>query len=497
MDSGRSRRRLFAGLASAAAVTAFVAALGGCAAPPSADPDSVIRRAEQAMGGQGLRTVRFAGSGSGAIFGQAYEPGMAWPKLNYSNFVRVYDYENAAMREDFARSRAEPNGGGAVPLMGSGEQRATGLVRGTHAWNMVGPAPVPSPVALEQRIHDLWTSPHGVLKAAAQRKPTVGTRSEAGRSYTTLSFAEPGRFTATAWIDADGLVARVDSRHPHPVGGDTDVSTTYADYRDHGGVKFPSRIRQSQGGFPVLDLEVKEVQANAPSGIETPALVTAFAERATSEVAAEGVWFIAGGSHNSVLIEMKDHLVLVEAPLYDGRTAAVLAEAKRLVPNKPVRYAINSHHHFDHAGGLRAAAADGATLVTSAAAKPYFERLLANPNRIAPDLLAKSGRTPQLMGVAGRQAMSDGVRTVEIHEIQGSVHAQGFLLVYLPKEKLVIQADAYTPAAPNTPPPAQPNANHVNLVQNIERLGLAVDRILPLHGRIVPLAELHAAIGRR
>lgn len=491
-----TRRRLVAGVASAA-LAAALASVAGCAAPPAADADSVIRRAEQAMGGQGLRTIRFSGTGTGATFGQAYEPGMAWPKLNYTNFARVLDYENAAMREDFARSRAEPNGGGAVPLMGSGEQRATGLARGTHAWNMVGPAPVPAPVALDPRIHDLWTSPHGVLKAAAQRKAAVGTRSESGRSYTTLSFAEPGRFTATAWIDTDGLVARVDSRHPHPVTGDTDVTTTYSDYRDHGGVKFPSRIRQSQGGFPVLDLEVKEVQANAPSGIETPALVTAFAERATSEPAAEGVWFIAGGSHNSVLIEMKDHLVLVEAPLYDGRTAAVLAEAKRLVPNKPVRYAINSHHHFDHAGGLRTAAADGATLVTSAAARPYFERVLANPNRIAPDLLAKSGRVPQVMGVAGKQVMNDGARTVEVHEIQGSVHAQGFLMVYLPKEKLVIQADAYTPAAPNSPPPAQPNANHVNLVQNLERLGLAVDRILPLHGRMVPLAELHAAIGRR
>jgi hypothetical protein len=60
----------------------------------------------------------------------------------------------------------------------------------------------------------------------------------------------------------------------------------------------------------------------------------------------------------------------------------------------------------------------------------------------------------------------------------------------------LIEADAYTPAAPNTPPPAQPNANHVNLHDNIERLKLAVDQILPLHGRIVPLAELLKAIGK-
>jgi hypothetical protein len=55
---------------------------------------------------------------------------------------------------------------------------------------------------------------------------------------------------------------------------------------------------------------------------------------------------------------------------------------------------------------------------------------------------------------------------------------------------------AYTPAPPNTAPPAQPNPASVNLYDNIERLNLAVDQILPLHGRKVPLAELQQWIGK-
>jgi glyoxylase-like metal-dependent hydrolase (beta-lactamase superfamily II) len=461
------------------------------------DADAVLRRAEQAMGGQNLKTLSYSGSGSGATFGQAYKPGLAWPKLSYSNFARVLDYDNAALREEFARSRAEPTGGGAAPLMGTGEQRAVAMLRGTDAWNMIGPAPLFAGVALDGRIHDLWTTPHGVIKAALRNKATLTTRSEGGKTLSAMSFTEPGRFTATALINADNLVERVESRLPNPVLGDTDVITSYSDYRDFGGVKFPMHIRQSAGGYPVLDLEVKEVQPNVATAIEVPALVRAATEKVTTEKAAEGVWFMGGGSHNSVAIEMKDYLLLVEAPLYDGRSSAVLAEVKKLAPGKPVRYVVNSHHHFDHAGGLRTAVADGATLITSAQAKPWFEKVLANPNRIQPDLLAKSGKKASIQGVNGKQVLTDGTRSVEIYDIADSVHSEGFMMVYLPADKLLIQADAYTPGLPGAAPPAQPNGNNVNLMQNIDQLKLSVDRILPLHGRMVPVTELYSAVGRK
>jgi glyoxylase-like metal-dependent hydrolase (beta-lactamase superfamily II) len=457
------------------------------------DPQAALRQSDQAMGGAALKTLRYAASGTGSTFGQAWVPGQPWPRLNVTSFVRLIDYENGAMREDSARARAEPNGGGAVPLMGQGEQRVSAHVRGNQAWNQVGPAGVAAPVALDARIHDLWTTPHGVIKAALKNGATV--HKEGGK--TVASFTQPGRFSARALIGADGMVERVDSVHPHPVSGDTPVSTIYGAYRDFGGVKFPSRIVQTQGGSVVYDLTVTEVQPNAPVAIEVPATVTAFAERAVAEKAAEGVWHIAGGSHNSVLIEMADHAILVESPLYDGRALAVLAEAKRLLPSKPIRYAINSHHHFDHSGGLRAAASEGITLVTSEMARPYFERLLANPNSINPDALQRSGRKVNVVGVSGMREFGDATRQVIVYPIEGSIHAQGFQMVWLPRERLLIEADAYTPGAPGAAPPNPPNANHLNLLDNIQRRNLDVDRILPLHGRIVPLAELRATAGMR
>ncbi len=476
-----------------------VTALGLTACGSIVRPDAapVLRQAEQAMGGTNLNSVRFSAQGGGALFGQAFIPGMAWPRMNYTSFSRLADYQNAALREEFARARAEPNGGGAVPLMGMGEQRAIGLLRGNLAWNQAGPMSTAAPVALDERIHDLWTTPHGALKAALRNGATLSQRSEGGKTLNAVSFTEPGRFTATLLIGPNNLVERIESRRPHPVAGDTDVITTFLDYKDFQGVMFPTRIRQSQGGFEVLDVAVTEVQANAAADIAVPDAVRSFSERVVAEKAADGVWYLAGGSHHSVLIEMSDHLILVESPLYDGRASAVFAEARKLVPGKPIRFAVNSHHHFDHAGGLRAAAAEGATLVTSAAAKAPFERTFGNPNRINPDLLQKSGRNANIIGVRGKYELSDSTRRVEVHEMTGSIHAQGFLMVYLPKERLLIEADAYTPLAVGMPPPAVPNANNVNLVQNIERLNFAVDRILPLHGRMVPLSELHAAIGRK
>ncbi|MEO7850883.1 MAG: MBL fold metallo-hydrolase, partial [Rubrivivax sp.] len=165
-------------------------------------------------------------------------------------------------------------------------------------------------------------------------------------------------------------------------------------------------------------------------------------------------------------------------------------------PGKPIRYAVNSHAHFDHSGGVRAAVAEGATIVTHAVNVPYFERVLAQPVKVRPDRLAQAGRSPRLQGVADKGMLGDGSRTIELHRITGGPHNEGMLMVYLPREKLLIQADAFTPGPPNAPPPLVPNANNLNLVDNIERLGLAVDRILPLHGRVVPLADLYAAVGK-
>lgn len=455
------------------------------------DAAVVLDRVSVAMGAGELKSLRYSGEGTGATFGQAYRPGMAWPKITIHSLVRTIDYEAAALHDEIVFSRAEPKGGGGYPPVG--QQRNDQYLSGEYAWNQTATGPLPGPRYLADRVHQLWISPHGVIKAALRNHATLQGRKEGEKSAAVLSFTEPGKISATLFINAENLVERVESRLPDPVLGETTVVTRYLDYRDYGGVKFPGRIEQLQGGFPILDLTVTAVQPNAPATVEVPELVRTDVVRVTTEKVAEGVWFVAGGSHNSVAIEMEDHLILVEAPLNDGRSVPVLEAVGKLVPGKPIRFVINSHSHFDHSGGLRAAVAAGLTIITQEQNRPYFEGVFAVPNRLQPDRLAAAGKKPAFKTVVDKLVLKDAKRTLELHRIAGSAHSDTLLMVYLPKEKLLIEADAFTPPAPNSPLPEQPNPHHVNLVENIERLGLAIERILPLHGRIVPLVDLYTA----
>lgn len=465
--------------------------LAACASKPE-DPGPVLARASAAMGTAQAKSLRYVAEGTGYTFGQAFKPGGAWPRITLHSITRTIDYDTGAMRDEIVLSRAEPQGGGGYPL--SGQQRNDQFVSGDLAWNQAATGAVPGPRLVADRVHQLWITPHGVLKAAARNNAGARRGADGG---STLSFAEPGRFSATVQLSSDGLVTQVDSVFPDAVLGDTRTVTTYADYRDAGGIKFPMRISQTMAGFPVLELTVKEVQVNvATAALQVPDAARNTAERVTAEKVAEGVWFVGGSSHNSVAIELRDHLMLVETPLNDARTQAVIAHVKTLAPGKPIRFAVNSHAHFDHAGGVRAAVAEGATIVTQAANVPYFESAFAQAARVRPDSMAKEGKRIGTLAVGEQMAMGDATRPIELHRIKDSVHSDSFLMVYLPNEKLLIEADAYTPGAPNAPPPAVPNANNLNLIANIERLGLKVDRILPLHGRVVPLSELYVTAGK-
>jgi glyoxylase-like metal-dependent hydrolase (beta-lactamase superfamily II) len=165
------------------------------------------------------------------------------------------------------------------------------------------------------------------------------------------------------------------------------------------------------------------------------------------------------------------------------------------VRGKPIRYLVVSHHHFDHSGGVRAFAGEGVTVITHDASKAYFEKVLATPATVSPDHLARSGKKAVVEGVRDRRVLTDGTRTVEIRHIAGIQHADDMLMVYLPREKFLIEADAYTPPAPNAAPMSPPSPFTVSLSENVTKQGLAVDQILPLHGRMVPLAEMHKAAG--
>ena len=216
--------------------------------------------------------------------------------------------------------------------------------------------------------------------------------------------------------------------------------------------------------------------------------------------AGTGVYFVTGASHNSLAVEFKDYIAIIESPVGDNRALSMFDAVKKQFPNKKIRYVINTHHHFDHAGGLRDAVAEGTTILTYRDNKAYYETVLANKHTVNPDRLQKTpaAKKASVEMVADKRVLSDGTQTLELYKIQGSNHADTMLIAYLPKDKLLVEADLWNPLAQaNAPAPTGvAAAEPLNLWSNIQRLKLDVAQIAPIHGRIVPFNDFRRAVGQ-
>jgi glyoxylase-like metal-dependent hydrolase (beta-lactamase superfamily II) len=446
----------------------------------------------KAMGSAKVKSFELTANGMSYAVGQSEAPGAPWPRFTVKSFKRTVNYESGALLDEIVQVRVlEPPRAGGVYVRG--DQTIKAAIHGTNAaWNVTPDAAVPAPIALADRQFQVWATPHGVVRAAGLLKATVEGR--------TFSFGLPGRFKIKATVNDKNLVTKVEGLVANPVVGDQPVVVTYSTYQNFGdGVMFPRVIEQTSGGFPSLALTVDSFKANVPVDIPVPdnvAKADHVYSKVTTQMVADGVWYLTGGSHHSAVIEMKDHVIVVEAPLNEERAVAVLAETKKLVPSKPIRYLVNSHHHYDHSGGVRTFAAEGVTVITSEVNRPFFEWSLAAPATVAPDRQAKAKRKVTVEGVGDKRALTDGSRTVELYRITGILHHDGMLMAYLPKEKLLVQADAFTPVAPNGKYMSPPSPFTIALADNIERLHLNVEQHLPLHGRLVPASELNKAIGK-
>ncbi|MBM4262323.1 MAG: MBL fold metallo-hydrolase [Deltaproteobacteria bacterium] len=438
------------------------------------------------------RTFQFTANGRMYHVGQSTSHMAAWPRYYVKSLTRAYDFTAGAMRDQMVRTQGEdpPSGGGGQPL--EGDQNIVSLVRDGVAWNEAGKNMVPRFWEVNDREHQLVISPHGLLRAAFANNAAAVKRMINGREMTVITFTDRGKHRVTAYANDQNAIETVESWYGNPVAGDMKVVTHYGPYRDFAGVKFPTKIVQYQDGHPALDLTVTAVRANPTLDVQVPADVRSNPAPVKSEKVVDGVWHLTGGSHHSVLIEMKDYLIVVEGPQSDERSMNLIAEVKKLVPGKAIKYLVNTHHHFDHSGGIRAFAAEGATIVTHEINRPYFERAANNTWNLAPDRLAKAKRKPVFQTMGDNMVLTDGSRSVELYQIVGNGHHDGLVMAYLRRERLLIEADAYTPGAV----PKTPNPFSVSLEANVRRLNIDVDRILPLHGSIVPYVELLKAIGK-
>lgn len=456
----------------------------------------VVARASQAMGVGGLSSIRLYGSAASFQVGQNNNAEGPWPRTNLNDFNRWIDFAQPATRATAVTW--------AVPV--------TGGAAAQGAYNQVA---TPANLAWSQHL-EIWTTPWGFLKGAAQNPSTASVRTLGGVRYEVVTWSPPQKspsgaaYRVVGYISPDGLVRQVDTWVEEPIFGDLLVETRFSNYRDNNGLKYPSTIVQTRAGWPTFEAQILGVQAN-PADIQErtarPATPTAAASpppqapAPASEPLAPGVWRIRG-AYNAVAIEFQDHVLLFEpGPQNAARAQAIIDETRRVIPGKPIRYGVISHHHFDHTSGLPAVAAEGITIVTPQGNKAFFERALNAPRTLAPDALSRSGRKPVIEGFAGdTRVFEDATRRFEVHVIKGLPHADNLVIGYLPRERILIYADMFNLPTTANPVPDPPIVGTQVFLANIERLGLQPDRIVSVHAlnpdRLTSLQDIRASLGR-
>jgi glyoxylase-like metal-dependent hydrolase (beta-lactamase superfamily II) len=471
--------------------------LAACAEAPQ--PVSVeqqfVENVVAALGGkeaiESANTLMMEAEGRMLNLGQDMTPESASLAFDISDYRLFADLANGSSRTELTRTPLFDYFRGREPM------RLVSGFDGSIAYD-VGPdgsaRRAHDDVAADRRSN-YYHHPLPLLRAVLLNGATAGNvRNEEG-----LDLAD------IATVDGEILTIAVDSSTNRPVFirstdyhsylRDVSRKTGFSGYTTVGMLTLPSVVEQSLDEFHLFRIEVTSQALNSDIGdisapaeaASAPPVSGAAPANVSAEDLGDGVWLLAGESHHSVLIEFSDHLMIVEAP-NEVRTLAVIATAEELVPGKPVTKVVNTHHHFDHSGGIRAAVANGLTVITQSANEAFYRRMAEQSSTIATDALAADPRAIEIEAVEASATYEDESQKVEIYHVAGSPHSSSILMVYLPQQRLLIEADLYNPGR-TTPQLFAPN-----LLDNVRQYGLEVDRIVPIHGGVVGFDALEADV---
>ena len=440
-----------------ALVAIALASLGGTAI--AQDSKTVIANAQKALGDP--KSITYSGSAKDVAFQQCGSNaadmlcrGTHDPMRPITNYVRVIDLAAPASRHTGATNN--PAGGGATtPMPGTFFQQVT-----------------PQQAAVSQPWNnslEFYITPWGFLKGAAENNATAARRRVDGKDYTVVTWspavkAASGKaYVVNGYVNQNNLIDRVETELGDNIMGDMQIVATYSGWKDFGGAMAPAKIVQTRGGWPYFDVDVTAAKANPadlatlvpppapPAGRGAPAggppaggaPAAPPALTVTSEKLGDGLYRLTTGpgSYDSVIVEFRDHVMMLEAGQSEARGLAYIAETKKLIPNKPIRYVVNTHPHSDHTGGLPALVAEGATIVTQQNNVAFLEKALNTPRTLLTDTLARNPKKAKVEAVGEKKVYSDGTRTIELYHVSPVPHSNGLIIAYIPKEKILFQGD--------------------------------------------------------
>ena len=326
-----------------------------------------------------------------------------------------------------------------------------------------------------------------------------------------------------------GLPARVRTRDPDPIQGDSNYDLVLADWRPVGGAKMAHSLTYKLNERDLVVTKYEQVTPNpalAAGLFEIPITARAIAVRAamgnvpyqwmirrgywgnlldSDEVGwdpaamaepnlvdiAPGVSMSQGTSANSVVVEMDKYLVVFDAPYHERFSEWMIQASKKRYPGKPIKYLIQSHHHWDHASGARTYVAEGATVVVGKGGKAHFARMFAAPGTALNDRLYRQPRKASIIEVDGKHVIKDGKREVHAYLIE-SEHATATLLSYVPDAKVGFIVDIWSN---NAPLPPKPTAGHREVVAGVKKWGITPELFAHGHGSPAPYSQLAKLVG--
>jgi glyoxylase-like metal-dependent hydrolase (beta-lactamase superfamily II) len=463
------------------------ALVGGCT---RATPEQqIVNDAAAAIGGgdkiAAVKTIVIEGEGSNGNLGQDMSPDATGQAFTVTGYKRAMDVPSGRVRIEQTRT---PN---FTFFQGQQPQKQVLGIDGDVAYNVApnGMATRAADAVAMDRRAETYHHPVTIIRAALDPAARLSNpRTQDNQRVVDIATANGLKFTLA--IDSTTkLPTRVVSMTDNTNLGDVAIETSFADYQDVNGLKLPTHVTTKTDKYQTAELRVTKQSVDGDAGdLAAPAAAASAAAPVTPpamitvQEVAPGIWWLAGQSHHSVVIEFADHLTLIESPQNDTRALAVIAKARELKPDKPLTQVINSHHHFDHSGGLRAAVSEGLTVITQKANAQFYQDAVARAHTIAPDALSKNPKPLKIESVDQDMELKDATRTVNLYRIGGSPHATTLLMAYFPKERILVEADVYTPGAALAP-------YAPNLLENITQRKLRIDRFVPLHGVIGSYAD--------
>jgi glyoxylase-like metal-dependent hydrolase (beta-lactamase superfamily II) len=332
--------------------------------------------------------------------------------------------------------------------------------------------------------------------ATLQRLPSVEAE---GRRLDFISFADAqGQRVLLGFDAATHDLVRMETLRDHPVYGDTSTELIFSDFRPVGALRLPFHAFTRVGDLPARDYHIAEIRLDPrwdPAWFDRPqarvAVETPPAEPVLRDLGG-GVYAILG-PYNVMFAVFHDYVLLVEAPVDTVFVASCYRLIASVAPGKPVRL-VATHFHHDHIGGVRFAVAQGSPVWAPAEAREPIALSLASPRTLRPDVDPAPPRPLEFHAVEDRAIFTDGAQRVEIYDIGPTPHAAHMLVAVFPRARTILVADLWDVLSPEL---ALTGRDGEILMHRLRALGVAFDRMVPVHGVPATRAQLERGLAIR